>query len=171
MLYPKFPLSLPQSVTWSLLQWCNLSISFISNLPLSYYLWCCIITSMLCTLIFFLLAVLDSTCIYNLMCCPTFLLAAWNTEAIVCPDKVIQLAISLLHQWQGGATRNSLSGFVLVGVVVKDLQLNESGIRHRMTSPAAIHHLVCPQPFLYLSSIQQRWFRVHIHDRGTNATI
>lgn len=30
------------------------------------------------------------THIHTLMCCPTFLLAVWNTEAIACPDKVIQ---------------------------------------------------------------------------------
>lgn len=35
-------------------------------------------------------------------------------------------SVSLLHQWQGGAIGKSLSGIVLVGVVVKDLQLNES---------------------------------------------
>ncbi len=73
---------------------------------------------MLCILIFSLLAVFDATFIYCLMSCPTFLVAAWSIEAIVRPDKAIQLALSLSLQWQGGATRKSLSGIVLASVVV-----------------------------------------------------
>lgn len=124
-----------------------------------------------CYVNWYIFAVFHATYIHPLTSCPTFLLAAWSIESIVRPNKVTQSAISLLHQWQGGATRKSLSGILLAGVVVKDLQLNESSVMQWMTSPAAIHHLVCPQPLLYLSSIQQQWFRGHIHDRGTHATV
>lgn len=80
----------------------------------------------------------------------------------------LQIAVSLLHQWQGGATRRRLCGFVLVGVVVKDLQLNENGVKELMTSTAAIHHLVCPQPLLYQSPYTwQRDESNHSGHRGT----
>lgn len=69
-------------------------------------------------------------------------------------------SVSLLRPGQGGAARRSLCGIVSVGVVVKDLQLNESHVKQRTTSPAAIHHLVCSQPYTLAL------FTGHIHDRG-----
>lgn len=69
-------------------------------------------------------------------------------------------SVSLLRRGQGGAARRSLCGIVSVGVVVKDLQLNESHVKQRTTSPAAIHHLVCSQPYTLAL------FTEHIHDRG-----